>query len=128
MSSIATSRTTAVFSVVDGVLLRPLPYPPDGDRIVRVGWSYGEGGGTVGAVSPSKFRHVADNARTLRDLATLKPVSFELGEGPRAPIVEGQRVSRIGPPQTCTEFAKDAREAHSGHGVAPISHRRSQWR
>jgi putative ABC transport system permease protein len=36
---------------------------------------------------------VADNARSLQDVATLRSVSFELGEGPHAPIVEGQRVS-----------------------------------
>jgi len=37
--------TTAVFSVVYGVLLRPLPYP-DGDRLVRLSEEH------PGAVSP----------------------------------------------------------------------------
>src|SRR4029078_13599495 len=30
---------TAMFTVVDGVVLRPLPYPAP-DRLVRVGWSH----------------------------------------------------------------------------------------
>ena len=44
--------TTAIYSVIDGVLLRPLPYP-DADRIVQL-WQVGEKGGR-GQVSDPNF-------------------------------------------------------------------------
>ncbi len=63
--ALAVGATTSVFSVVDGVLLRPLPYP-DSDRLARI-WQT-----TVarGAVPEAAFRS-ADN-----QLAPLGP-SFE---------------------------------------------------
>jgi len=42
--------TTAIYSVINGVLLRPLPYP-DADRVVQL-WQVGEKG--VGVMSPSR--------------------------------------------------------------------------
>ena len=44
--------TTAIYSVIDGVLLRPLPYP-DADRIVQL-WQVGEKGGR-GSVSDPNY-------------------------------------------------------------------------
>ena len=44
--------TTAIYSVIDGVLLRPLPYP-DPDRIVQL-WQVGEKGGR-GQVSDPNY-------------------------------------------------------------------------
>ena len=44
--------TTAIYSVIDGVLLRPLPYP-DADRIVQL-WQVGEKGGR-GQVSDPNY-------------------------------------------------------------------------
>ena len=44
--------TTAIYSVIDGVLLRPLPYP-DADRIVQL-WQVGEKGGR-GQVSEPNY-------------------------------------------------------------------------
>jgi hypothetical protein len=39
---IAIAANTAVFSVVNGVLLRPLPFP-ESNRLVYIGWDYGNG-------------------------------------------------------------------------------------
>src|SRR5215207_1636908 len=43
--------TTAIYSVIDGVLLRPLPYP-DADGIVQL-WQVGEQGGRSQVSDPN---------------------------------------------------------------------------
>jgi predicted permease len=58
--------TTAIFSVVYAVLLRPLPYP-DADRIVRV-WQVGKDGNRMNASDPN-FADWQANNRTLVALA-----------------------------------------------------------
>ena len=47
--------TTTIFTVVNGVLLRPLPYP-HADRIANIWNDFGEGAQSLPAVSPLDFR------------------------------------------------------------------------
>jgi len=56
---------TAVFSVVDAALLRPLPFP-DSDRLVRI-WST-KNGASVGAPSPLDLRDLAAAAYSFERL------------------------------------------------------------
>ncbi len=58
--------TTAIFSVVNGVLLRPLPYR-EPDRIVRV-WQVNKNGGDVQFSDPN-FNDVRAETRTLASMA-----------------------------------------------------------
>jgi len=58
--------TTAIFSVVNGVLLRPLPYP-QADRIVRV-WQINKNGGDVQFSDPN-FNDVRAESRSLASMA-----------------------------------------------------------
>jgi predicted permease len=58
--------TTAIFSVVNGVLLRPLPYPRP-ERIVRV-WQLNKNGGDVQFSDPN-FNDVRAESRSLAPMA-----------------------------------------------------------
>src|SRR5439155_10351672 len=82
---------TAIFSVVDQVLLRPLPYP-DGDRLVAV---HEAGLGERGrfSVSPANWLDWQRESRTLQELAVWGSFTTTLtGVGEPARL-NGQRVS-----------------------------------
>jgi predicted permease len=72
---------TAVFSVVDGVLLQPLPYP-DADRIVRLFQIDGNGRRTT-TVSEPNFEDWKNGTRSFRAMAEMSP-------GPMPAVVNGQ--------------------------------------
>ena len=68
--------TTAVVCVVDGVLLRPLPYP-DADRLVAV-WSLTRGETEPWASSPPDFRVLRDRASSFERLGGYYAASANL--------------------------------------------------
>src|ERR671916_1845776 len=70
--------TTAIFSVIYGVLLRPLPYP-DADRIVRV-WQIDKDGNQMSVSDPN----FADWQAETRSFAALAQV-----QGPAPTSVSG---------------------------------------
>jgi predicted permease len=57
--------TTTIFSVVEGVLLRPLPYPDEG-RIVRVGATNFASPGSAMPFSPRGYWHFFNNNRSFQ--------------------------------------------------------------
>jgi putative ABC transport system permease protein len=59
--------TTAIFSVVEGVLLRPLPYPDEG-RIVRVGATNRASSENAMPFSPRGYWHFVNNNRSFQKL------------------------------------------------------------
>jgi putative ABC transport system permease protein len=69
--------TTAIFSVVDAVLLRPLPWP-DADRLVLV---YGTRGESRGAVVYLDFKDWRDQSRAFQDLGVVRGQSVNLTGG-----------------------------------------------
>lgn len=72
---------TAVFSVVDGVLLQPLPYP-DPDRIVRL-FQVDATGRRNGNVSDPNFQDWKDSTRSFVLMA-------QMASGPQPAVVNGQ--------------------------------------
>ncbi|HKO17050.1 MAG TPA: ABC transporter permease [Gemmatimonadaceae bacterium] len=73
--------TTAVFSVVDAILLRPFPYP-DPDRIVFFMNTY-KGGGSGPAASPAKFAFWQQSP-AVRDVSAMRTgiANFTGGDTP----------------------------------------------
>ena len=80
--ALAIGACTAIYSLVHGVLLRPLPYP-EPERIVQV-WQQGDKGGQNQFSDPN-FEDVRDNARLLGPVAQFAPgnVMVLTGDEPR---------------------------------------------
>ena len=64
--AIGIGATTAVFSVVDGILIKPLPYP-DADRLVGVWQTAPQLGGAPFNCAPSMYFTYREESRTFQD-------------------------------------------------------------
>src|SRR5215469_1350954 len=85
--ALALGANTAIFSVVRGVLLRPLPYP-EPDRLVRI-YRAAETF-QVGSISPLDYRDDLVPAHRLRGVAAWKVRNAALGgEGTPEHIIVG---------------------------------------
>ncbi|HYL73214.1 MAG TPA: ABC transporter permease, partial [Bryobacteraceae bacterium] len=87
--------STAVFSVVNAVLLKPLPYP-GADRIM-MSWLIAPAGLNLGADeypwNPRQFRMVLDESSTFQDLGAFKSDSFNLTGSGEPERLDGFRTS-----------------------------------
>ena len=81
---------TAIFSVVNAVLLRPLPFP-DPDRVSYVGWGWS--GNQNSSVPPFYFTYVREHSRVFEGLATYRALEAGLEQGNRTAEAKGLRVS-----------------------------------
>ncbi|MGH6886310.1 MAG: ABC transporter permease, partial [Geminicoccales bacterium] len=81
---------TAVFSVVNGVLLKPLPYP-DADRVTYLSWLWTRDAEPA-VLSAHKFAYWREHARVFEGVATYKTFGSRLGEAGGG-YVQGLRVS-----------------------------------
>src|SRR5262245_41348164 len=87
MLALGIGATTAMFSVVYGVLLKPLPFP-DPDRIVQVYGALPDRGWRNITLTEANFWDLYDRNRTLEEFGILSFESFTLTGG-----AEPQRVS-----------------------------------
>ncbi|HEX8696734.1 MAG TPA: ABC transporter permease [Longimicrobium sp.] len=86
-SALAIGANTAIFSVVDAVLLRPLPFEDPG-RLARLWGGLADGTAERIPVSYPNFADYRSQARTLRNVAAYSPTSAVL----RAPGGEPESV------------------------------------
>jgi predicted permease len=87
--------TTAIFSVVEGVLLRPLPYPDEG-RVVRVGASNYASRDLAMPFSDRGYWHFVENNRSFQKFGGYlwRSVPYPLtGDGPPLQITTGLMTS-----------------------------------
>jgi predicted permease len=83
---------TAVFSVVDGVLLKPLPYP-DPDRIVRL-FQIDANGRRNNAASEPNFEDWKNGTRTFRAMAEMSVAAAPAVVNGQSSMITGAAVSR----------------------------------
>ena len=83
---------TAIFSVVNAVLLRPLPYP-DADRLVMVWEQNPHRGWFENIVSGANFHDWQKQNRVFTDMAAFESNSFNLAGENNAEEVAGERVT-----------------------------------
>ena len=81
VAALGVGATTAAFSIVDHVLIRPLPFP-EADRIVQL-WQNQTGRGyTRVELSPANYRDWKRLGTSFEGMAALRPLSTNLvGEG-----------------------------------------------
>jgi putative ABC transport system permease protein len=122
--AVGIGATTAIFSVVNAVLLKPLPYP-DPDRLVVFQTTSPQGAFNAG--SPAKFQHWREQSSVVADVAAYRTnvVNFTGGAVPeqlRASQVSADYFRLFGAPvHLGRTFAADE-DRPDGTRVAVLSH------
>ena len=86
--------TTAVFSVVNAVVLRPLPYPRS-DRLVDLSHTLAVSGVTRVDQSDATYLHYAQANRVFSGVAAYRVTSVNVGQLHGASTAEGARAERV---------------------------------
>lgn len=82
--ALAIGSTTAVFSVVDHVVLRPLPYV-DAHEVVTIWETNARTGERLGGVSPADYLDIARHATLLSSVGLVEPFSYDVATGSGPP-------------------------------------------
>jgi putative ABC transport system permease protein len=77
--AVAIGANVAIFSVLEGIVLRPLPYP-EADRLLAV-WETPEGGRWYQPFTPPDYFDVREQAQTLDEVGIARPQWINLSSG-----------------------------------------------
>ncbi|HKC89309.1 MAG TPA: ABC transporter permease, partial [Blastocatellia bacterium] len=91
MLALGIGANTTMFSLLDGMLLRPLPGVAEPERIARIGRA--NDGGGFGAISYPNYRDYRDQNSTFTGIAVESAEQFHLGADKLAIRVKGALVS-----------------------------------
>ena len=91
--TVGIGANTAVFSVVNAILLRPAPYP-EPDRLVLLGYTFS--GAAVSLVSETKLNVWREQTTAWQDIAALRVRNVNVNDGAHA--------QQVGALQTNTDF------------------------
>jgi putative ABC transport system permease protein len=121
---------TALFSIVSGVLLRPLPFPGP-DRLVRV-WAFTQAGARFSPAVPD-YRELRERNRTFDELAAYAPGSYGATGTDRPEMVPAVRVTAsiwpvLGVAPLHGRVFTDAAQQWGNHRVVVLSHQFWQQR
>jgi predicted permease len=88
--------TTAVFSLVDAILLKPVPYPDPATLVIP--WNIPPAGVNVGGFAeypwgPTHFHALEQQSKTFKYLGAFQGANFNLTESGDPAMLEGARVS-----------------------------------
>ncbi len=86
------AANTAIFSLINGVLLRPLPYPHAG-RLVNLWTSYPSSHGKPDIFSPGNFLDVQAHSQTLEAVGAYTEFSFTLSGAGQPEYFPGIKMS-----------------------------------
>ena len=121
---------TLVYSLVDGLLLRPFPFP-DAKRLVAVGVRYAEDDDRrfIESMSPAEYEDIRTSSRTLErffafDLGNRNISGSDLAERVFTAFIWGDPFATIGMrPWLGRGFTEDETASGAGNAVAILSHR-----
>lgn len=125
--ALGVGASTSLFSIVNSVLLQPLPYRSP-DRLAILWHVFGHGAQDLPALHPLDYRDYRDRSRTLEELTIATGQQLILGGEPSPQIVQVGRVaSNFFPffgiaPAMGRHFSADE-DLPGGPRVALISHR-----
>lgn len=125
--AVAIGASTAVFTVVDKVLIRPLPLD-DPHRIVVIWPRETANGTTIGEISNAIFRRWHDEVRSLHDLAAIGSTNWSLilreGEAATLPIaaVSGDFFPLLGASPVMGRTLRPGDDRLDSSRVAVMSH------
>jgi len=116
-----------VFSVVNTVVLRPLPYP-EPDRFTNLGWQWGGEGEPAPTITTTKFAYWRDHSVVFDGIATYQTFSADVRSEAGLEEASAMRVSEdfftvLGWQMSAGRAFTAEEDRPGGAGVAVISHR-----